>query len=723
MNKPISLILEQFFYSIVIHCTPISKGLHLMVSKESRKERALSIPEISDVGIEVPQKTLQQWYQLMHLGRLLDLKAALYLRQAKGWSYHASCAGHEGIQLMLGLTFRQGKDFLFPYYRDLLTTLAGGITPEEIILNGISKAADVAGGGRHMSNHFAKPSIRIQSVSSATGNHALHAVGTARAIKRYKGDEIAFASFGEAAASEGYVFEAMHGAAREELPVIFVIQNNRFGISVPIEEQSVSPNVADNFSGIKKLHIVRCDGTNVFDSSRGMREAFDYVQSTRCPALLHADCVRINSHSNSDRHELYRSPEELEEAKRWDPVQRFRIYLISHKKFLEKEIVDIEKENESTVAAAAEKAEASADPDPATVTLYVIPPQIEVPENMLEVHEDPNAPSFTLREAINETMKEEFRRNPNTFLWGQDVASKEKGGVFNVTKGMLQEFGRDRIFNAPIAEDYISGTANGFCRYRDDIWVIIEGAQFADYFWPAAEQLIENSHEYYRSNGQFVPNIVIRLASGGYIGGGLYHSQNLEALFTSLPGLRVVVPAFADDAQGMMRAAMRNRGVTLYLEPKFLYNQFFAKSPRQSSEFYVPFGKVRVRREGTDLSIITYGTTVHWALRAANKLQQEKNIRCEVVDIRSLAPLDVDGILASVRKTGRALIVHEDKLTGGFGGEISSIIGEQAFQSLDAPVMRLGSKDTPVPFSKILESAVLVQEADVYAAAQKLAAY
>jgi 2-oxoisovalerate dehydrogenase E1 component len=694
-----------------------------MVSKDSMMEQTSSLQEISDFKIEVHPKTLNRWYQLMHQGRLLDLKAALYLRQAKGWSYHASCAGHEGIQLILGLTFRQGKDFLFPYYRDLLTSLAAGITPEEIILNGISKAADVAGGGRHMSNHFAKPSIRIQNVSSATGNHALHAVGTARAIKKYKGDEIAFASFGEAAASEGYVFEALHGAAREELPVVFVIQNNRYGISVPISEQSVSPNVADNFSGIKRLCIVRCDGTNVFDSWRGMQEAVDYVKSNKGPALLHADCIRINSHSNSDRHELYRSPEELEEVKRWDPVKRFRQYLLGNEIFSDREISEIEKGNEAIVSAAAEKAESMPDPDPATATLYVVPPQIDVPQHLLEIHEDPNAPSFTLREAINETLKEEFRSNPNTFLWGQDVASKDKGGVFNVTKGMMQEFGNERVFNAPIAEDFINGTANGFCRYRDDIHVVIEGAQFADYFWPAVEQLIENSHDYYRSNGQFVPNIVIRLASGGYIGGGLYHSQNLEALFTSLPGLRVVMPAFADDAQGLMRAAMRNRGVTLYLEPKFLYNQFFAKSPRQSSEFYVPFGKVRIRREGTDLSIITYGTTVHWALRAANKLEADKNIHCEVVDLRSLSPLDVDGILASVRKTGRALIVHEDKLTGGFGGEVAAVISEKAFQYLDAPVVRLGSKDTPVPFSKILEAAVLVQESDVYEAAASLAAY
>lgn len=678
---------------------------------------------LDDFGISVHKNTLNRWYQLMHMGRILDVKADTYVRQGKGWSYHASFAGHDGIQLILGLSFRQNKDFLFPYYRDLLTSLAAGITVDEIIMNGISKAGDVAAGGRHMSNHFAKPAIRIQNVSSATGNHALHAAGVARAARRYNGDEIAFASFGDSSASEGYVFEAIAGAAREQLPVIFVIQNNGYGISVPIHEGSVSPCVADNFSGLANLKIVKADGTNVFDSWRGMQEALDYVRSGDGPAILHADCVRINSHSNSDRHDLYRTPEELEAARTKDPLLRFRDYLIKAEVFSEAEIAEIEEQNKAGLTAAAARVEASPDPDPRTALMFVLPDEV-VPEGAVTevpLHPSPDA-QLTLREAVNQTLKEEFRRNPHTFLWGQDVASKEKGGVFNVTKGMQQEFGRDRVFNAPIAEDFIVGTANGFSRYREDIRLVIEGAQFADYFWPAMEQLIECSHDYYRSNGQFVPNITIRLASGGYIGGGLYHSQNLEAVFTSLPGIRVMVPAFADDAVGMLRAAMRNRGTTFFLEPKFLYNQFFAKAPDPGPSFYVPFGAARIRRAGTDLTIVTYGTTVHWSLRAAQKLEEE-GVSVEVIDLRSLAPWDRETVLASVRKTGRALVVHEDKLTGGFGGEVASTIAEQAFAYLDAPVRRLGSKDSPVPFSRILEHAVLVQEADVLDAARSLAAY
>jgi len=679
--------------------------------------------DLNDFGISVHKNTLNRWYQIMHMARIIDQKADNYVRQGKGWSYHSSFVGHDGIQLILGLSFRQNKDFLFPYYRDLLTGYAAGISVAEIILNGLSKADDVAAGGRHMSNHISKPSIRIQNVSSATANHALHAAGVARAIRRYDGDEIAFASFGDSSASEGYVFEAMAGAAREKLPVVFVIQNNRYGISVPLHEGSVSLCVADNFSGLLNLKIVKCDGTNVFDSWRGMQAALDYVRSGDGPALLHADCVRIFSHSNSDRQDLYRSKEEIEEARRRDPLVRFRRYLIKEEVFSETEIREIEEANQRQLDEVSTKVESSADPDPRTATMFVVPDEV-VPANITT--ELPASPSgaqpISMREAINETLKEEFRYNPHTFLWGQDVASKEKGGVFNVTKGMQQEFGIQRVFNAPIAEDFIVGTANGFARYRNDIWVCIEAAQFADYVWPAMEQIIECSHDYYRSNGQFAPNIVIRLASGGYIGGGLYHSQNLEAIFTALPGLRVVVPAFADDAVGMLRAAFRNRGVTLFLEPKFLYNQFFAKSSNPGNNFYIPFGKARVRHQGTDLSIISYGTAVHWAMRAASKLADE-GVSVEVVDLRSLAPWDKETVVASVRKTGRALVVHEDKQTGGFGGEVASYIAEHVFNYLDAPVSRLGSEDTPVPFSRILEAAVLIQESDVYEAARKLAAY
>jgi 2-oxoisovalerate dehydrogenase E1 component len=672
-------------------------------------------------GVKVDRDTQLNWYRLIHQSRLVDDRARKYLRQAKGWSYHASHAGHDGIQVALGLAFRANKDWLFPYYRDMLTCLAGGITPYELILNGLSKADDVASGGRHMSNHFAKISIGIWNVSSATGNHTLHAAGLARAVKTYGDDRIVFSSQGESSTSEGYVFEALNGASREMLPVVFVVQNNGYGISVPTAEQSANTTVSENYRGLKNLLIVNCDGTNPFDSHDAMRRAVENVKAGKGPVLVHAQCQRIFAHSNSDRHELYRSPEEIAECESYDPLPRLRTFLLEETRVPLEELERIEHENEAIINEAAEKGEAAADPDPESATRFVVPEQAPIAPNELTPKADGQL--VTLREAINETLIQEFRRNPHTYMWGQDVASKDKGGVFNVTKGMLQEFGPKRVFNAPIAEDFISGTANGMARYSEDLWVCIEGAQFADYYWPAAEQLIEFSHEYYRSNGQFVPNVVVRLASGGYIGGGLYHSQNIEALLQTLPGLRVVVPAFADDAAGLLRQALRSRGVTFFLEPKYLYNQIFAKTPDPGDDFRIPFGKARVRREGTDLSIITYGTTVHWSLRAANQLKEEHGLEAEVVDLRSIEPLDMDAIKATVQKTNRVLVVHEDKVTGGVGAEIAARIADQCFEWLDAPIMRVGSTDTPVPFSRILERAVLPQVEDVYEKALKLAEY
>lgn len=662
-----------------------------------------------------------EWYRLIHLGRLLDDKARNYLRQAKGWSYHASHAGHDGIQVAIGGAFRPNKDYLFPYYRDMLTCLAAGITPYEIILNGLSKAADVASGGRHMSNHFAKIPIGIWNVSSATGNHAQHAAGLGRAVKYYDADSIVFCSQGESSCSEGYVFEALNGASRERLPVIFVVQNNGYGISVPVAEQTANPIVSENFRGLRGLTVINCDGTNPFDAVKAVSRATEIVHRGDGPVLLHAFCERIFAHSNSDRHESYRSEEELADVRTYDPYERLRLHLLNVEEVEEVTLLAIEEGNKQEVADAAERAEAAPDPDPQTATLFVVPEESTIAlESTIPAE---SGTPFTLREAINETLKLEFHRNPNTFLWGQDVASKEKGGVFNVTKGMQQEFGPSRIFNAPIAEDHIVGTANGFSRFREDIWVVVEAAQFADYLWPAMEQVVDSSHDYYRSNGQFVPNIVARLASGGYINGGLYHSQNLEAVFSTMPGLRVVTPAFADDAAGLLRHAMRSRGITFFLEPKYLYNQMFAKAANPGANYEIPFGKARVRLEGGDLTIVTYGTTVHWCLRAASQLKDEHGIEAEVIDLRSLVPLDIDTVVASVRKTAKALVVHEDKVFSGFGGEIASQISEKCFDCLDGPVLRVGSEYTPVPFAKVLERAVLPQVDDVVKRALELARY
>jgi len=687
-----------------------------MLETPTLVKAALNAPE----GTTAPSREeLCHWYELMHLGRLLDDKAPNYLKQAIGWSYHAPCAGHDGIQLAAGLAFRAGHDYLFPYYRDMMTCLAAGLTPEELILNGISKATDVASGGRHMSNHFAKPSIGIQNVSSLTGNHTQHAVGLARAVKYYNRDSVVFCSQGESSLSEGYCSESINGADREQLPVIFVVQDNGYGISVPKHDQSANDQICDNFSGYSNLKIIKCDGLDLLDSMRAVAEAIAYVRTEKGPAMVYAMCVRIGSHSNSDRHELYRDDAERAEAKAKDPLPRFRAYCLAHG-LSEDELKAIETENQARYLAAHDKAMAAPNPDPATIHDFVIPEGWISGQFPDGTHHAEGTPVSVIT-ALNQTLKEEFRLNPDTFIWGQDMANKEKGGIFNVSKGMQQEFGGKRVFNAPIAEDFIVGTANGFSRLDDKIRVVVEGAEFADYIWPAAEQIVECSHDYWRTNGQFAPNVTIRLASGGYIGGGLYHSQNVEGWLTTLPGIRVVVPAFADDAAGLLRTALRSRGTTLYLEPKFLYNAKMAQAV-VPPDFAVPFGKARVRREGTDLTILAYGTPVHFALEAAAKLEKEGK-SAEVIDLRSLSPLDTNAIIKSVKKTHRVLIAHEDKVFGGFGGELAAICASECFVWLDAPVERVGSEFTPVGFNRILERAVLPNADKVLAAARKVLSF
>ncbi len=660
------------------------------------------------------KKTLESWYRLMTMGRMLDEKAPNYLKQALGWSYHAPYAGHDGIQLAIGQIFDRNTDFLFPYYRDMLTAISAGLTAEEIILNGISKDTDIAGGGRHMSNHFAKPEWNIHNVSSATGNHTLHAAGVARSIKLYEAPGVAISSQGESSTSEGYVFEAINGASKEKLPVIFVFQDNQYGISVPQKDQSANRRAAENYRGMKNLRIMYCDGKNVFDSMNTMYAAKEHATKNNEPVIVHANCVRIHSHSNSDAHDLYRDDNERHCVRLSDPLMRFRVQLLHSGKFTEDELDAIDKEAKKTISAAHKKALVAPDPDPKSIYDFVTPEAYVSTKYPEGLHDGSKGKSLRLIGALNETLKSEFRHNPDTYIFGQDMANKDKGGIFNVSKGMQQEFGVNRVFNAPIAEDFILGTANGMTRFNDKIRVVVEGAEFADYFWPAMEQLVDSTHDYWRSNGQFAPNVTIRLASGGYIGGGLYHSQTIEGALTTFPGLRVVYPAMADDAAGLLRTSMRSKGLTLFLEPKALYNDPIAETV-VPDDFEVPFGKARIRREGTDLSVITYGNTLPMCLKAANHIKEETGKEIEVVDLRSLLPLDEETILDSVKKTSRVLVVHEDKVFAGFGGEVAALISDKAFKFLDAPVKRVGSTFTPVGFNRILEKAILPDQEKILA--------
>lgn len=677
------------------------------------------IPEIYSIK-KTPKETLAKWYHMMTVGRNIDDRAPNYLKQAIGWSYHAPYAGHDGIQLAIGQHFEKKKDHLFPYYRDMLTALSAGMTSEELILNGISKATDPGTGGRHMSNHFAKPEWNIHNTSSSTGNHTLHAVGAARAIKYYGDDAIAISSQGESSVSEGYVYEAINGADNEKLPVIFVFQDNGYGISVPKKDQTANRKVANNFIGFKNLKIIHCNGKDVFDSMNAMSEARRIIREEGVPVIVQANCVRLHSHSNSDRHDLYRSEAERNYVQEYDPFVKYRRLLVRYKRFTEEELDEMDKEALLEVKAAHKAAMKAPDPSPDSILDYVLP-EPYLAEKYPDGTHNQEGEKKKLITALNDTLKAEFRYNPDTFIWGQDVANKDKGGIFNVTKGLQKEFGKKRVFNAPIAEDFILGTANGMSRYNDKIRIVVEGAEFADYFWPAMEQYIDSSHDYWRTNGKFTPNVTIRLASGGYIGGGLYHSQTIEGSLAAIPGVRIVYPSFADDAAGLLRTSIRSRGLTIFMEPKSLY-----QDPKAATvipdDFEVPFGKGRIRREGTDLTIITYGNTTHLSLEAAELLEKE-GFSVEVIDLRSLVPMDTDLIISSVKKTNRALVVHEDKVHGGFGGEISSVIMENAFEWLDSPVRRVGSPFTPVGFNRILEKAILPDTSRIYSAALDLLNY
>ena len=679
----------------------------------------LEVPKIYSIK-KTDKETLKKWFYLMTLGRLIDDKAPNYLKQAIGWSYHAPYAGHDGIQLAVGQHFEKNKDHIFLYYREMLTAMSCGLTAEEIILNGISKATEPSGAGRHMSNHFAKPEWNIHTVSSSTGNHTLHAVGVARAIKYYGEKAVAISGQGESSVSEGYVYEAFNGADKEQLPVIFVIQDNGYGISVPKKDQTANRKVANNFTGFKNTRIIHCNGKDVFDSMNAMAEAKRFALEESKPVLLQANCVRMHSHSNSDDHLLYRNQLERNYVMDYDPLAKFGRMLVKYGRFTEEELLEIE-DNAKVELKAAHKAALSApDPDPESIYDFVMPEAYESEKYPDGLHNE-EGEKKKLITGLNETLKAEFRRNPDTFIWGQDMANKDKGGIFNVSKGLQQEFGKKRVFNAPIAEDFIMGTANGMSRYDDKIRIVIEGAEFADYFWPAMEQYVDTSHDYWRSNGKFSPNIVIRLASGGYIGGGMYHSQNIEGSLVAIPGVRIVYPSFADDAAGLLRTAIRSRGLTMFMEPKALY-----QDPKAATvipdDFEVPFGKARIRKEGSDLTLLTYGNTTHLSIEAANRLEKEGS-SVEVIDLRSLIPLDEETILKSIQKTNKVLIVHEDKVFGGFGGELSAIITEKAFKWLDAPIKRVGSPFTPVGFNRILERAILPNAERIYTAAKELLEY
>lgn len=650
----------------------------------------------------------------MMLSRAIDEKILRMLKQGKVF-FHIGCAGHEAIQVAMARALKPGYDWAFPYYRGLAFSLTLGIKPEEVFLHSLGKADDPFTGGRQMPGHYGSKALNIPTQSSPTGSQYLQAVGCALASVKLGRDEVTFVSSGEGATSEGEFHEAVNWASREKLPVIFLIENNRWAISVPVENQVAGEggSVYEMTKGYKNLLRLKVDGTNFLESNVASVSAVKYARSGQGPVLIEADVVRLLPHSSSDDHRKYRSPEELEMDRQKDPIVRFKNLLIEKEVLTELAYKELEKEVHDRVEEAAAWAETAPDPKPETALLHVFSDAINRKDIVYEKNENPGKP-IVMVDAINHALKEEMERHPNMYIFGEDVAD-DKGGVFTATKGLSSRFGKERVFNSPLAEASIVGVAIGMALHG--LKPVVE-IQFADYIWPAMQQIRDELATIrYRSNGSWSAPVVIRTACGGFIHGGLYHSQNIEGFFAHCPGLYIVYPSNAADAKGLLKTAIHLDDPVLFLEHKGLYRQTFAMSPEPDVDYMIPFGKASIKQEGNDLTIVTWGLMVHEAIKAANEL---KDYSIEIIDVRTIIPLDRETIFNSVKKTGKVLIVHEDTLTAGFGAEIAALISDNCFQYLDGPVRRLAAHDTHIPYHPNLENFILPNKEKIKKEIQEL---
>ncbi len=682
-------------------------------------------------------------YRLMLLSRRIDDKEI----QLKGQSlifFQISGAGHEAVLVAAGLTLRGGYDWFYPYYRDRALCLTIGVTPLEMFLSGVGAKDDPSSGGRQMPSHWGDPRLHIVSQSSPTGTQCLHAIGSAEAGLLYDrvpaieereqlhhADEVVYLSVGEGATSEGEFWESLNAACLERMPIVYLIEDNGYAISVPVEAQTAGGDISKLVAGFPDLFVQSIDGTDFLASYRAMNDAVAYARARKGPALVHARVVRPYSHSLSDDERLYKPPDErAAEAKR-DPITRLAAFLTSEGLAAPADLEHLAREVDGEVQEAADSAVRAERPSPETATLYVYSPDVDPASSAFNTPPVPQGKPDTMVSAINRTLKDEMARNPRIVVFGEDVAdcSREaaldkvsgKGGVFKVTHGLQRTFGSARVFNSPLAEAAIIGRAIGLAVRGFKPVVEI---QFFDYIWPAMMQMRdEMSMLRYRSNNAFSCPMVIRTAIGGYLRGGApYHSQSGESIFAHCPGIRIVFPSNAQDAAGLLRTAIRCDDPVLFLEHKHLYRQTYNKGEYPGADYMVPFGKSALRRNGSDVVVITWGALVQRSLLAAQQAEKD-GISVMVVDLRTIAPFDWDGIVAAVKKTNRVVIAHEDQLTCGFGAELSARIADHLFEHLDAPVRRVAALDTPVAYAPDLEEAILPQSADVLKAIRDVARY
>jgi len=641
----------------------------------------------------------------------IEERLKVFVRAGKV-SFHASTRGHEKLQIAMSLLLNPGKDWFFPYYREKALMVGLGMSPKDIFLHMLSKADDPCGGGRNMSEHFSSKALRVVSPTACTGTQYLQAAGMAKAVKAEGGDEIVYVSSGEGATSEGEFFEALNYAGRDQLPVLFLVQNNGYAISVPQSVQTGSEihTIAKGF----KVRSVEVDGTQFTEMYKTLKPLVAAMRAGSGPLLVEAHVVRMDSHSSSDDQAKYRTEEELEEARRRDPIAHTSGRVLSWGLMDEASLETLRDEIKTAVNAAADEADGAADPAPETAALHIFSGTQPV-----DVEREPKAIStapITMIDALNHALREEMERNPKIVMWGEDIADP-KGGVFGVTRG-LTDAHPTRVENAPLAEATIIGVAAGMATggYKPVVEI-----QFSDYSYPAYMQIRnEISTLRWRSGGVWSCPMVVRMATGGYIRGGPFHSQCPESLYIHTPGWYVAYPSNAADAKGLMKTACRIDDPVIFFEHKGLYRQVFSKSLEPDADYLIPFGKAKVVQQGADMTAITWGSGVVRCQRAAAELERE-GFSVEVIDLRTLVPLDEDLIFSSVRKTGKAIVVHEAQRNNGFGGEIAARIAENCFDALDAPVSRVAAKDCFPPYAPSLEAAILPSQDDVTAALRALA--
>ena len=711
--------------------------------EERRKGAPADHPRARREHEGLTQEELLAAYRLMLLSRKVDDKEIQLKNQSKAF-FQISGAGHEAVLVAAGAHLRPGYDWFFPYYRDRALCLALGMTPLEMLLASVGSPEDPANGGRQMPSHWGHRALNIPSQSSCTGTQCLHAVGCADAKQiyqrveeipdreqRFHADELTYVSVGDGATSEGEFWESLSTACVRKLPVLFMVEDNGYAISVPVEVQTPGGDIARAAEGFAGLRIFRCDGTDYLASYRTLRDAVAHLRAGHGPALVHATVIRPYSHSLSDDEKLYKTAAEREAEARRDPLARMRHFLTSEGLATAADLADLLASVEREVNQAADDALQAPQADPATASLYVFSPDVDPASSAFSTPPEPTGKPDTMVAAINSTLKDEMARDPRIVIFGEDVAdaSREealatvagKGGVFKVTHGLQRLYGSDRVFNSALAEASIVGRAVGMA--LRGLKPVVE-IQFFDYIWPAFMQIRDElSMMRYRSGNHWSCPVVIRVPIGGYLRGGApYHSQSGVSIFAHTPGIRIVFPSNAEDAAGLLRTAIRCDDPVLFCEHKHLYRQPYNKGVYPGPGYMVPFGKAAVAREGTDVVVFTWGALVQRTLVAAHQAERH-GISVAVIDLRSIIPYDWETIAAYTRKVNKVVIAHEDQLTCGFGAEIAARISEELFEHLDAPVRRVAALDCPVAYAPVLEEAILPNTADVLRAIRAQAEY